>query len=124
MDKINGLEPSAYIHHVLERMTDADTVEKLVALLPRNVELLASKNGLIRLRQVGRFIGLNTARLSGSNGVTRPDKKVRFVVVNLNVRFATPASQAISKQKRTFSAPLPPIFKPLKSWNTPQKCSQ
>lgn len=78
MDKTNGLEPSAYIHHVLERITDADTVEKLEALLPRNVELLASKNGSIRLRQVGRFIGLNTARLSGSNGVTRPDKKVRF----------------------------------------------
>jgi hypothetical protein len=32
--KANGLEPSAYIHHVLTRIAEADTVEKLEALLP------------------------------------------------------------------------------------------
>ncbi|MBC7192636.1 IS66 family transposase [Marinobacter sp.] len=41
--KANDLEPSAYIHHVLERIAEADTVEKLEALLPWNVELAASK---------------------------------------------------------------------------------
>jgi IS5 family transposase len=39
----NGLEPSAYIHHVLESIAEADTVEKLEALLPWNAELPASK---------------------------------------------------------------------------------
>lgn len=39
--KANGLEPSAYIHHVLERIAEADTVEKLEALLPWNVMLTA-----------------------------------------------------------------------------------
>ncbi len=37
--KANGLEPSAYIRHVLERIADADTLEKLEGLLPWNVEL-------------------------------------------------------------------------------------
>jgi transposase len=41
--KANGLEPSAYIHHVLERIADAETLEKLEALLPWNVELPTSK---------------------------------------------------------------------------------
>jgi len=41
--KANGLEPSAYIHHVLERIAKADTLEKLEALLPWNAELLALK---------------------------------------------------------------------------------
>ncbi len=46
--KANNLEPSAYIHHVLERIAEADTLEKLEALLPWNVTLEqavpASKN--------------------------------------------------------------------------------
>ena len=41
--KANGLEPSAYIHHVLERIAKADTLEKLEALLPWNAELPALK---------------------------------------------------------------------------------
>ena len=41
--KANGLEPSAYIHHMLERIAEADTLEKLEALLPWNAELPASK---------------------------------------------------------------------------------
>ena len=41
--KANGLEPSAYIHHVLERIAESDTLEKLEALLPWNAELPASK---------------------------------------------------------------------------------
>jgi transposase len=39
--KINGLEPYAYLKHVLERIADADTVEKLEALLPWNVKAAA-----------------------------------------------------------------------------------
>lgn len=41
--KANGLEPSAYIHHVLERIAEADTVEKLEALLPWNTEVPPAK---------------------------------------------------------------------------------
>lgn len=41
--KANGLEPSAYIHHVLKHITNADTLEKLEALLPWSAELPASK---------------------------------------------------------------------------------
>lgn len=41
--KANDLEPSAYIHHVLERIADANTLEKLEILLPWNAELPASK---------------------------------------------------------------------------------
>lgn len=41
--KANGLEPSAYIHHLLEHIAKADTVEKLEALLPWNVQLPALK---------------------------------------------------------------------------------
>lgn len=37
--KANGLEPSAYIHHVLEYIAAADTLEKLEDLLPWNVTL-------------------------------------------------------------------------------------
>ena len=35
--KANGLEPSSYVHHVLEHVAAADTLEKLEALLPWNV---------------------------------------------------------------------------------------
>jgi len=41
--KANQLEPSAYIHHLLTHIAEADTVEKLEALLPWNVDLPASK---------------------------------------------------------------------------------
>lgn len=37
--KANQLEPSAYINYVLERIGEADTLEKLEALLPWNVPL-------------------------------------------------------------------------------------
>lgn len=37
--RANGLEPSAYMNHVLTRIGDADTVEKLEALLPWNTGL-------------------------------------------------------------------------------------
>ncbi len=37
--KANHLEPHAYLSHVLERIGDADTVEKIEALLPWNVKL-------------------------------------------------------------------------------------
>jgi len=37
--KAGSLEPSAYIQHVLERIAEADTLEKLEALLPWNVDL-------------------------------------------------------------------------------------
>ena len=36
--KANGLEPYAYIRHVLRHIAAADTVEKLEALLPWNVK--------------------------------------------------------------------------------------
>lgn len=43
--KANQLEPSAYIHYVLDRIGEADTLEKLEALLPWNVPLKpVSKN--------------------------------------------------------------------------------
>ena len=35
--KANGLEPYAYLSHVLQHIGAADTVEKLEALLPWNV---------------------------------------------------------------------------------------
>jgi len=39
------LERSVYIQHILERIAEADTLEKLEALLPWNVDLeRASKN--------------------------------------------------------------------------------
>ena len=37
--RANDLEPSAYIHHVLKHIGEADTVEKLEALLPWNTGL-------------------------------------------------------------------------------------
>lgn len=40
--KANELEPSAYIHHLLTHIAEADTAEKLEALLPWNVELVRS----------------------------------------------------------------------------------
>jgi hypothetical protein len=36
--KANGLEPYHYIHHVLQHIAAADTVEKLEVLLPWNIE--------------------------------------------------------------------------------------
>jgi transposase len=37
--KANDLEPSAYVHHVLDRIGEADTLEKLEQLLPWNAPL-------------------------------------------------------------------------------------
>ena len=37
--KANGLEPYAYLQHVLTHIAAADTVEKLEALLPWNMEV-------------------------------------------------------------------------------------
>ena len=37
--RANDLEPSAYIHHVLKHIGEADTVEKLESLLPWNTDL-------------------------------------------------------------------------------------
>ena len=37
--KANDLEPSAYVHYVLDRIAEADTLEKLEQLLPWNVPL-------------------------------------------------------------------------------------
>ena len=37
--KANGLEPSRYIHHVLEHIDEAATLEQLEAMLPWNVSL-------------------------------------------------------------------------------------
>ena len=36
--KANGLEPSAYLHHVLQHIAEADTLEKIEALLPWNMK--------------------------------------------------------------------------------------
>ncbi len=36
--KANGLEPYDYLHHVLQHIAEADTVEKLEALLPWNIK--------------------------------------------------------------------------------------
>ncbi len=36
--KANGLEPYAYVHHVLQHIAAADTLEKIEALLPWNME--------------------------------------------------------------------------------------
>lgn len=41
--RANGLEPSAYIHHVLKHIAQADSLEKLEVLLPWNAELPALK---------------------------------------------------------------------------------
>ena len=37
--KANNLDPQAYIKHILDHIAVADTLEKLEALLPWNVEL-------------------------------------------------------------------------------------
>jgi transposase len=36
--KANGLEPYEYLHHVLKHIADADTAEKLEALLPWSIK--------------------------------------------------------------------------------------
>jgi hypothetical protein len=36
--KANGLEPYAYLHHVLQHIAAADTLEKVEALLPWNMK--------------------------------------------------------------------------------------
>ena len=41
--KANGLEPYDYLRHVLEHIVAADTVEKLVSLLPLNADLTGSQ---------------------------------------------------------------------------------
>jgi transposase len=37
--KTNNLEPSAYLQHVLGRIAEVDTLEKLEALLPWSVDV-------------------------------------------------------------------------------------
>ena len=37
--KANGLEPHSYLQHVLAHIAGADTVEKLEALLPWNMQI-------------------------------------------------------------------------------------
>ena len=48
--KANELEPSAYLHHVLKHIAGADTVEKLEALLPWNVDLEPASNTVAQYR--------------------------------------------------------------------------
>ena len=36
--KANGQGPSAYLHHVLQHIAEADTLEKIEALLPWNMK--------------------------------------------------------------------------------------
>ncbi|WP_419622011.1 transposase domain-containing protein, partial [Thiolapillus sp.] len=43
--KANGLEPFAYIHHVLQHIGGASTVEEIEALLPWNVTLSKLQEG-------------------------------------------------------------------------------
>lgn len=43
--KANGLEPYAYLRHVLERIGAADTVEKFEALLPWNAKRDLAQEG-------------------------------------------------------------------------------
>ena len=38
--KANGLEPHAYLNHLLQHIADANTVEKLEALLPWNIKMV------------------------------------------------------------------------------------
>lgn len=52
--KANGLEPSAYIHHVLTHIAEADTLEKLEALLPWNVACSIPLAALA-LKAIGRI---------------------------------------------------------------------
>jgi transposase len=55
----NSLEPSKYIQHVLDRIAEADTLEKPEALLPWSVDLERTSKKVSQnyRRQVGRFIG-------------------------------------------------------------------
>ncbi|WP_419586277.1 transposase domain-containing protein, partial [Thiolapillus sp.] len=43
--KANGLEPFAYIHHVLQHIGGASTVEEIEALLPWNITLSKLQEG-------------------------------------------------------------------------------
>jgi len=43
--KANGLEPYTYLRHVLQHIATADTVEKMEALLPWNVNLSEAQEG-------------------------------------------------------------------------------
>ena len=43
--KANGLDPFAYIHHVLQHIGGASTVEEIEALLPWNVTLSKLQKG-------------------------------------------------------------------------------
>ena len=42
--KANGVEPAAYIQHVIEHIAEADTSHKLDRLLPWNVDLANASN--------------------------------------------------------------------------------
>jgi len=44
--KANGIEPYAYLHHVLTHIATADSVEKLETLLPWNTPLGTRANKL------------------------------------------------------------------------------
>ena len=43
--KANGLEPFTYLHHVLQHIGAASTVEDIEALLPWNVDLKGMQEG-------------------------------------------------------------------------------
>ena len=52
--KANGLDTSAYIQYVLDRIADAQTLEKLEQILPWNAELeQAPKSDSVRLSARG-----------------------------------------------------------------------
>jgi hypothetical protein len=72
--KANNLEPSAYIRHVLERIADADTLEKLERLLPWNVEL------------------------ERTSKKWRSTVKGKWVVLTADTCFSTPTSNRISSR--------------------------
>jgi len=55
---------------VLERIAEANTVEKLEALPSRNAELPASKSGSVPLRQMGRFNGAY-CEINACSGIAR-----------------------------------------------------
>ncbi len=43
--KANGIEPFAYLHHVLQHIGGATTVEEIEALLPWNTNLKRKQGG-------------------------------------------------------------------------------
>ncbi len=45
VSKANGLEPFAYLHHVLQHIGGANTVEDIEALLPWNANLKGKQEG-------------------------------------------------------------------------------